>query len=304
MYSTPRVLRLGRVRYRQSKVVREHRHNFYHFIYVLDGKGLAVLNGEIHHLNPGDVHVYHPEWSHDVWAQPRTRFETLDLRFLISDVRTVELAKALPAFIPAGSRAEQLRNIVREIELLGLRRKNVLWREAANAYLTILLSMLLDPQQQANTYAMTSEDVSTTALNLMVSSLPGGISVARLADLVFMSPTHLTTVFKSRFGKSVQELMIQLKIDYAKQILATNPTIKIGRLAKKLDWRDPRRFRQHFKDLTGMTPSEFARCYSAHQISRSTNENWLVFSDDTSGKSEFMSYLSKSGKVMTYNSDV
>lgn len=281
MHSIAKLLRLGRVRYHQVKPIREHRHDFFHIIYVLEGKGLVLLNDELYELSAGDVHVYHPAWTHDVWAQPYAEFATLDLRFVVPDPTIRKQTEALPPFVAAGPLAERLRNLVREIEVLGTRQTNPFWREAANAYLTLLLALLMEQREQHGlTAAGSSSSVPVQALNIMVDSLPSGISVSELAERVYTTPTNLTTLFKAHFGQTVQELMIQLKIDYAKHMLATNPNVKINHLAKQLGWGDPRYFRRHFQNLTGMTPSAFAERFSQHGESGGTSESWLIFEND------------------------
>lgn len=288
-----KLLRLGRIDYRPLKMTSEHSHDFFHVCYVVGGQGIIILNGDIHVIGPSDIHFYHPSWIHDIVAQPHSDFKTIDLRFMIKDRHLFHLAKTMPAFLRAGIHAEQIASHLQQIETLGTRQDNPLWMETAHAHLTIILSIILQstsssrPMCPSNEYASTFKHLVGTAsipfeaLKLMRESLPLGWRISELADELYVSPTHLTNIFKAHFGITPQEMMIKLKIDHAKHVLVTTPTRKITDIAQDYGWKDLRRFRTYFKDVTGMAPSTYTNQFQEHLNASRTHESWLVFDDST-----------------------
>lgn len=282
------LLRLGRIRYRQLMQVIEHRHSFFHLSYVLSGQGYVVLNGQLYEIGAGEMHYYHPSWTHEIWAQPHTRFEVLDLRFLVTDAAGFEMTKKLPAFIKAGVLLENIVEMMHNIELLGVRRETPLWYETAHAYLVIILSQLMQYGEQTQCHlARTPSSLVAEALKIMRDSLPFGISVGQLAERLFISPTHLTMLFKTQLGMTVHDVMIQMKMEHAKQDLAIDPKISITRISQVYGWKDARHFRRHFKKVTGMTPTDYARCFSDRRATNRVDENWLVFNRSVSDLQAF-----------------
>jgi AraC-like DNA-binding protein len=83
-------------------------------------------------------------------------------------------------------------------------------------------------------------------------------TVAGLAQLAGMSPTHFARVFKGAFGTSPIDWLRRERISQAKRRLAeTGASIK--EIAAQTGYRDRYFFSKDFKKHTGLTPREFRR---------------------------------------------
>ena len=82
------------------------------------------------------------------------------------------------------------------------------------------------------------------------------ISVAELANKLFISPSHLTRVFKHETGMSVIEYILQHKIEKAKEMLA-QPGTKVYETALALGYTSLSHFNRIFHRYTGCTPKEY-----------------------------------------------
>jgi len=83
-------------------------------------------------------------------------------------------------------------------------------------------------------------------------------TVASLAALAGMSPTHFARVFKAAFGASPIDWLRRERISQAKRRLAeTDASIK--EIAEQVGYRDRYFFSKDFKSHTGLPPSEFRR---------------------------------------------
>lgn len=86
------------------------------------------------------------------------------------------------------------------------------------------------------------------------------ITVNSLAKAIFVSPTHLSRIFKQETGVSVSEYIRQKKIDIAKNYLQfTN--YDLADISAMLSYSSQSHFIQHFHNQVGMTPKAYRKKY-------------------------------------------
>jgi len=85
-----------------------------------------------------------------------------------------------------------------------------------------------------------------------------GLSVERLADIACMSPFHFCRVFKKHTNKSPMQFVNHVRIEKAKELLASSSgSMSISLIANTAGFCDSSNFNKHFKKATGLTPSAF-----------------------------------------------
>lgn len=86
------------------------------------------------------------------------------------------------------------------------------------------------------------------------------ITVNDLAKAIFVSPTHLSRIFKQETGISVSEYIRRRKIDMAKNYLQfTN--YDLADISAMLSYSSQSHFIQHFHNEVGMTPKAYRKEY-------------------------------------------
>ncbi|MEO0250130.1 MAG: helix-turn-helix domain-containing protein, partial [candidate division WOR-3 bacterium] len=103
------------------------------------------------------------------------------------------------------------------------------------------------------------------AVDLIHSKPSGKLAVQELAKRVCMSRKHFERVFKKETGVCPKSYMIAIKLEKARQLVADSD-LTIGEIGEQMGFSDPRRFRKHFKEHTGLLPSEYRK------LRRSTSE--------------------------------
>ena len=82
------------------------------------------------------------------------------------------------------------------------------------------------------------------------------ISVAQIAQNLDLSPVYLNSVFKKELGKSIQEHLISVRIEKAKNLLLEQ-TQAIGAVAKKVGYKTLRSFELAFLKRVGVSPTSY-----------------------------------------------
>lgn len=82
------------------------------------------------------------------------------------------------------------------------------------------------------------------------------LTLQKLAEIVYMSPNYLSSLFSNEAGQSFLEYLTGIRIEKAKQLLG-DKDVKIGEAGERVGYLNPQYFTKIFKKYTGMTPSEY-----------------------------------------------
>lgn len=83
------------------------------------------------------------------------------------------------------------------------------------------------------------------------------ITLSRLSSHAFISPSHLSFLFKSTLNTSFKPLLAAMRIEKAKSILQDRPNSRITDVSLEVGFGDLSHFEKIFKRLTGMTPRDY-----------------------------------------------
>ena len=82
------------------------------------------------------------------------------------------------------------------------------------------------------------------------------LSVQRVADRVYLSPTYLSTLFKSKTGETINEFIIRTRIRKSMKLLE-DCSIHLNDVAAMVGYRDAHYFAKRFKQAVGCSPSAY-----------------------------------------------
>lgn len=101
-------------------------------------------------------------------------------------------------------------------------------------------------------------DIIYRITKFMNDNIASNITLEQVCKYSKMGKTQLKTLFKSKTGKSVIEYFKLLKIEQAK-ILIREENSNNTEISDMLGYSSIHSFSRHFKTVTGMAPSEYAR---------------------------------------------
>ena len=83
------------------------------------------------------------------------------------------------------------------------------------------------------------------------------LTVTDAAELIHISPSGFTHLFKEATGQSFRQYQIYNKIEAAKKLIENDRRMSVSEIAYKLGYEDPLYFSKVFKKLAGVSPSKF-----------------------------------------------
>jgi len=90
----------------------------------------------------------------------------------------------------------------------------------------------------------------------ILRNLGGDVSQTRLAEIVYLSPSYLSRLYKQSTGLSLTEYITNARLQRAKQLLRETPQ-KIHDVAAEVGFESPSYFTRFFKKMTNLTPQEY-----------------------------------------------
>ena len=82
------------------------------------------------------------------------------------------------------------------------------------------------------------------------------ITIKELADLSAVSVSKLCHDFKAKYGISVFEYVMEIRLTYARELLINVPTMSAKHIAESSGFSDPGYFTKAYKKRFGLTPSQ------------------------------------------------
>jgi AraC family transcriptional regulator len=90
------------------------------------------------------------------------------------------------------------------------------------------------------------------------ANLDQSIKLADLADLAGMSQFHFSRMFKQSMGISPHQYLLQQRVEQAKQLLRQSK-LAIAEIALQCGFNSQSHLSKHFREATGMTPSDYRK---------------------------------------------
>ena len=104
----------------------------------------------------------------------------------------------------------------------------------------------------------TTQDIVETVTQYIDTHLSEDLNVTVLAKIGYVSPDHLTRVFKKKRGQTVSEYIKQKRMDMAKHLLR-DEHMTITAVADTVGYSNYSYFIEQFKKYTGVTPKAFQK---------------------------------------------
>jgi AraC-like DNA-binding protein/ligand-binding sensor protein len=112
-------------------------------------------------------------------------------------------------------------------------------------------------QQMACAFSQREQKIVLAISRLVEERGAARITIQDLADAVHLSCGHLSRVFRKTTGTTLEQYLIQQRVELAKRALL-DPRLNVGEVAERCGFCNPAYFASVFKKYVKCTPREFA----------------------------------------------
>ncbi len=272
-----RIVTIHYFEYAKDYLYEGEQHDFWEFLYV--DKGEVEVRADIreYKLKQGEMIFHKPNEFHNLWANGKTAPNLVVIAFecrsramkffedkivtigdyeknlLAQIIREAQEAFSSPLNLPSLKKlekkshppfgCEQLIQIYLELLLISLVRKGDGLRKEQR------LSSIA--KERAN------EDITKKIIHYLNENVAKNLRFEDICLFSNLSKTNLKMVFKEKTGIGVMEYFKTLKIETAKKLIREGQ-YNFTEIAAKLGFSSLQHFTRRFKEVTDMTPSEYA----------------------------------------------
>ena len=113
----------------------------------------------------------------------------------------------------------------------------------------------------------TSSDIIESAMKIIKYNYNNEINIKNIADSFHLDPAYFSRLFKSRVGKSPKKVILEERIEKAKEMLLQSD-YRINEISNTVGFNDPLYFSKLFYKSVGLSPTEYRE---NHRKNRLTN---------------------------------
>lgn len=221
--------------------------------YMIDGE-FEISGGR--RMRCGDAIVYHPHTAYYYMAK-MTKTRYLWVHF--SGSSAAEIVRECGFLNAEVVRPGMDEGIVAGFEGLFrdfVRRGQLFELSLAQNLLKILYDISLASRREKP--ESKTEELMARVLREMHRGYSGELTIRGLAESVYVSEGYLRALFKERFGVSPKRYLTSVRVSAAKQLLVqTDMTVE--RVSREVGMPDALYFSRVFRDVTGVSPTEYRR---------------------------------------------
>lgn len=255
--------------------VKNHRHPYYHMLYITSGQGVFVVEGEEYTLQPGQSLLVPVEGDHSYSNPGNEIMEYLEVKFAMpKNVLENNLTKLGTVVSDNAMIGQLISQILREYSDLGS-----VADDAAASYLETILNLLcLDLRYTKKPHsrfidASAFSSLSQRIIRYLEKHYPEDFSLDALAESIDYNKSYLCVAFKKDTGMTILDCLNTIRIRRAAELIVYSDH-SISQVAAQCGFTSVSHFNRVFLKYVGTTPGQ---CRRAHPGD-------IMFEDPEKGK--------------------
>lgn len=229
------------------------------FIYCTHGKGWYSIDAKKYEVSANqffiipatDKHLRYGSDPTDPWTIYWMHFTGDSLMRINESLAIQDLLT--PQSIPFDKHKIKLWEEIYKCLEKGYSKENLTY---ANLSLFYFLANFLYPRKNIELTKTPGQDLSDKIIEYMKANISQRLSVEDMAIKFSYSPSHFQSLFRKRTGISPIEYFIQLKMQYACQLLALSD-MRINEVATAVGYSDAYYFSRLFRKVMGSSPAYY-----------------------------------------------
>ena len=242
-----------------------HWHGFCEIEYIFEGRAEEVLNGVKIDISAGNLHILGPSDFHEIIIkdEPVLIYKAcFDLNLIDPSLssRLFSLPH-MPILHLDGERKELVEQIF--LSMAGadacIGDRGTL-QEILHGLVNSLLASVLflsEDSDQALSIAR-YDDTICTVMNIIHKDFCVGVSLSKLANAVYLSPSYLSRKFHNSVGMSIGDYVKRLRMDMVTRLLVSTDS-SVTEICYAVGFVSLSTFSLEFKRIYGVSPSDYRR---------------------------------------------
>ncbi len=218
------------------------------------GRGWCTVEGGEHDVSAGQVLIIPPGVAHSYGADPDDPWTLWWLHVAGRDLAEFLVASGMTAEAPVRTLGDLYRAVALAEEV-------VRWMERDTTHASLIaasgaawhLMALLSSDRPTTS---TRSSVIDSARDYLKNHLDERVSVAQLAAMAPMSPSHFAALFRQQIGVPVLQYQTQLRMARARELLDTTE-MPVASIAATVGYPDAFYFSRQFRAVHGTTPLRY-----------------------------------------------
>lgn len=257
---------------RHFKVSYPHRHDFYEVLYLTGGSGIHIIDNESYDIKPPCIFFMSPGQAHKLELSNDIEgyiFLFTAEFYLLQNTNKNRLLE-FPFFFSAQQHNPPLslestydNNFLKTLFIKGcneIARKENCSNDIVRSLLDLILLTCdrLYPPHLRSVQSTKGHILVKKFLYLIEENYQNNLRVNDYADMLAITPNHLTQLVKQVTGKTSIELMQEkLIVEVKRLLLHTNMTI--SEIAELMHFPDQSYFSKYFKKISGISPMQYRK---------------------------------------------
>lgn len=236
--------------------IAENEISFYDLTYVVEGRGVYIINGVPYEVKKGDVLCIPKGSIRKAYCFAEDLMHLYSANFKLYDLNG-QPASGLP--LPLLSHIGIKNDLIELFSDL-----SNAWVQKETGYpiktrglLLVIIHRLIE-LILLNKDSISMDYRVTKVMNYISENYASHITVQELADLVGLNHVYFGALFKKETGMLIKQYLAQTRINHAQDMLQ-NGECNVSEAAERCGYRDLTHFRKQFKKIKGYPPSHCLR---------------------------------------------
>lgn len=226
------------------------------FIYIINGSGIADINGVRRKLSARDFYIINPYKTHGECITKGERFYyyIIGVKNFFMPQKTDNEFELLKTLSPGDNIVFLLNKIYEEQT-----KQKPDYQKATENYFSLLVTEIERKFSGKSVFLpVLNDDLAGAARTIIEESFAGNISGKMIAGILNVKINTLERRFKKATGKSMQQYILERRILCARETLERN-NVSTMQLASFTGFDNSAYFCKYFKKITGMTPKQYQK---------------------------------------------
>ncbi len=236
-----------------------HLHTYNELEIIISGKGLNEFTNFETPLKTGSVYIIPPFISHRI--DMNSDLEIITVSFNDRLIKYPNLLKKIKSGVNyldlTDDELASIHNKLEKIQAL-IYSNEVFREEMISALFNTIIVTILKTSEVYNPYDL-DNDMPTklkSAILYINNNFSKDISLTNVADVIKLTPNHLSAIFKKQLGVSYIDYVCEQRLERSKTLMS-DPELSINTISKMVGFNSPAYFADRFKKRYGLSPMKY-----------------------------------------------